>query len=404
MVLGKQAASHAQNLIPNPGFEDYKACPSAVFSFESITHWITNRHKVNNGNIWNQWEYIHTCYPPVRPWWDSELGEGVIGRMAFKANTENKLQTVLLWTELISIPEKDSLYYIEYTTAPTHVYSAQTQSLVPYFCIPPYLGVKLEGADFDGIIGEVDSIKPDMYADEGGIAHKIPNTTQIGHCFKATGLERYLLYGLFQKDTLRNNASCIGGASVSSFGGPWFISDNIKLEKMKLEISSDTVICERRQIDFSKYTDYYALSGKQFIWNDGVEGVIRSFTTSGSYQLTMLSKCGSITSNWINVQVEQCNAKVFVPSAFTPNGDGINDVFNPVFSNDYEISDLRLSIYNRWGKPVFQTNSLNTFGWDGKVQGLYANQGSYFWHVEFGYLEGDKIIRQVKSGSVVLLR
>jgi gliding motility-associated-like protein len=69
--------------------------------------------------------------------------------------------------------------------------------------------------------------------------------------------------------------------------------------------------------------------------------------------------------SWILLNLPGPLADVFMPDAFSPNGDGINDVFLPVFHVDFEVINYTFIIFNRWGKEVFKTNNVNE-GWDGK--------------------------------------
>lgn len=91
---------------------------------------------------------------------------------------------------------------------------------------------------------------------------------------------------------------------------------------------------------------------------------------------------------------------LYVPNAFTPNGDGINDVFIPIVSGERENS-YRFSIYNRWGEEIFRSENL-TVGWNGSHAGMKSPSGIYTWRIyaksEFG------VESVVISGLVTLLR
>lgn len=396
---------YTQNLIPNPGFENYTDCPNEGHSLYLAANWHTNIPWNRTGSgIWHLRNYIHACDPQVTPWWPEEMGDGVIGYLHHWDPSEDKSLTQLVWTELLAAPEKDSLYYVEYTAAPARTYYPPEEKYIMPWCTPFNLGIKLETADFDGEVDQLDPIVPDMTAGESGLGRKIANTTQIGNCFVATGAERHLLFGFFLDDTPLGEYRCIGTNTYQEFGWAFVILDNLKLEKMKLEIRSDTTTCARGKLDFSEYTDYYALPEKRIIWNDGVEGVERSFPTSDRYRFTMVTNCGSITSNWINVSLEECKARVYVPNAFSPNGDTRNPFFVPKFSDDYVIEKLRFSIFNRWGQLVFQTEALDTPGWDGTMQGVLANLGTYIWQLEYGYVEDEEMVTKLEYGEVILVR
>jgi gliding motility-associated-like protein len=88
---------------------------------------------------------------------------------------------------------------------------------------------------------------------------------------------------------------------------------------------------------------------------------------------------------------------LYVPSSFTPNGDGVNDVFRPVFSGFVKIS---MSIFNRWGQEIYSYDSLEG-GWDGTFQGAHSPSGYYAYKLT-AKDNRFKIIE--KAGSVLLLR
>src|SRR5690606_16510109 len=73
------------------------------------------------------------------------------------------------------------------------------------------------------------------------------------------------------------------------------------------------------------------------------------------------------------------NTTVDVPSAFTRNGDGINDVVYPAGWGIRKLIYFR--IFNRWGQMLFESNDLNV-GWDGTYQGIPQNMETYMYQVE----------------------
>ena len=93
------------------------------------------------------------------------------------------------------------------------------------------------------------------------------------------------------------------------------------------------------------------------------------------------------------------NCTIAVPSAFTPNSDGINDFLYPL--NAYKARDLQFSVYNRLGQRVFMSeNWLNR--WNGKFKGQDADTGTYVYILQYTHIDTGKRIFQ--KGSVLLLR
>jgi gliding motility-associated-like protein len=101
--------------------------------------------------------------------------------------------------------------------------------------------------------------------------------------------------------------------------------------------------------------------------------------------------------SWSNESCISFPPTLFFPNAFTPNGDGNNDRFTAVGLYGKSFS---LSIYDRWGKLAFQTESQE-MGWDGKIKGVDAPEGVYVFRARVvGYK--DEVIQ--KTGTVTLVR
>ena len=112
----------------------------------------------------------------------------------------------------------------------------------------------------------------------------------------------------------------------------------------------------------------------------------------------MVSEGSCFNSDKVVVRVFNSPPDIIVPSAFTPNGDGKNDVIRPVLLG---ISKLNyFSIYNRWGQMIFSTSELNK-GWDGNFSGVAQASGTYVYQTQGVDYLGNSIFRK---GTVVLIR
>lgn len=88
--------------------------------------------------------------------------------------------------------------------------------------------------------------------------------------------------------------------------------------------------------------------------------------------------------------------EVFIPDAFTPNGDNDNDVF---YVRGLNVREVEVRIYNRWGNEVFYSNDKD-FGWDGKVNGVMQDQGVYNYYIKATCTNSKTF---VKKGNLSLL-
>jgi gliding motility-associated-like protein len=116
------------------------------------------------------------------------------------------------------------------------------------------------------------------------------------------------------------------------------------------------------------------------------------------YQLKVSDINGCFGLDTINVKLFKVTPDLYVPTAFSPDGDGINDIFRPIALG---IRSLELfSVYNRWGQFVYSTTQIGQ-GWNGKFNGADQPAGTFVWYAEATDYLGKKI---KKKGSVILIR
>ena len=95
---------------------------------------------------------------------------------------------------------------------------------------------------------------------------------------------------------------------------------------------------------------------------------------------------------------EENSYSLYSPTVFSPDGDGINDLFK-VYGRG--ISDYKIEIFTRWGHMVYKSNELNE-GWDGTFKGKDLPTGTYVYKIKTSKNSDDK--KLVKSGTIALVR
>ncbi len=118
---------------------------------------------------------------------------------------------------------------------------------------------------------------------------------------------------------------------------------------------------------------------------------------STTYTITRIDSLGCSTTDTVLIYVEQPLA--FIPNAFTPNGDGVNDVLY-IISEKVETL-LFFRIYNRWGEMIFETEDIDE-GWDGTYENVPQELDTYIYHFKLELILNDVIIEQ--SAPVFLIR
>lgn len=123
-------------------------------------------------------------------------------------------------------------------------------------------------------------------------------------------------------------------------------------------------------------------------------------TDGGRVVVTRQGEFNGCKKEWSKIVEIGAKMDVF-PTAFTPNGDGANDVFRPIYPCDVLFSNLK--VFSRWGELVFETNDPLA-GWDGRINGINAASDVYVWRVEYEAVRSGKQMRFVEKGDVSLLR
>jgi gliding motility-associated-like protein len=124
--------------------------------------------------------------------------------------------------------------------------------------------------------------------------------------------------------------------------------------------------------------------------------VVRPFRTT-QYILTGYNSRMCSSSDTLNVIVIEDCGEMFVPNAFSPNGDGHNDVLKV---NGICLQNLNFMIFNRWGEKVFETVNQET-GWDGTYKGETMNTGVYVYRLEGKTYDGKAFS---SKGNITLIR
>jgi gliding motility-associated-like protein len=163
---------------------------------------------------------------------------------------------------------------------------------------------------------------------------------------------------------------------------------------VKMPTFADTTICTGS----SYVVDATVPSATKYMWENGGTDPVRKIDAGGYYRLTASNNC-SVDTAGFNVKVQSCDCTFFVPTAFTPNNDGLNDRFKPLtkcFPKDYQ-----LKIFDRYGRLVYTASQLNQ-AWDGTIGDTPASAGTFVWILQYRDPNNNQLFK--KSGTIVLIR
>jgi gliding motility-associated-like protein len=182
----------------------------------------------------------------------------------------------------------------------------------------------------------------------------------------------------------RNDAGCIAAESIQIFEPARF--------EANFNVNPNVTTVRNTLITFQDVSEPGPLASSLFTFgNDPLLGEIdERFTTfrfpndtSGIYQITLISTNENGCSDTLVRELEiKDDLLWFIPNSFSPNEDGINDIWRPV-GNEVDVTNYRLTIYDRLGREVFHTTNFDQ-GWNGAVEGsdYYVDPGVFTYFIK----------------------
>jgi gliding motility-associated-like protein len=188
-----------------------------------------------------------------------------------------------------------------------------------------------------------------------------------------------------------------GTYQVSVTDGTCFQTDEVVVSQgVQFQSSYNLEICEglAHQINIPA-------NGLSYQWATGQTTNAISIDKAGDYVYSFIDIGNCVQTDTVHVTAISVDSQVFIPNTFTPNGDGLNELFKVVGS---EIEEFELIIVNRWGETIFQTSNIDE-GWNGSLNNdanHYVPDGTYLYMVNIkGYCQSE---RQEFQGHLTVLR
>ncbi|MFN8282019.1 MAG: gliding motility-associated C-terminal domain-containing protein [Chitinophagales bacterium] len=197
-----------------------------------------------------------------------------------------------------------------------------------------------------------------------------------------------------------NNVS-ISGNYIDSFttihGCDSIITTNlfVKDTLQPLNLGNDQLICADDSIVLLLNYPQYA----NYVWQDNSNQANYTIKKDGIYYVKVYDGCTE-TSDTITIQTKSCTCNFYIPTAFSPNHDAVNDLFLPLRKCD-EFKEYKFTVYNRWNELMFQTTDALS-GWNGWYKNEEQPLDTYIWLLEYYDVYQNKKI--FLKGTVTLLR
>lgn len=439
----------AQNLVPNHSFDIVDSCNFVIP--HTPNSW-TSAATLGTPDTYHNCATIGTLRPPDILACDDlppNSGDGFIGLLVYGFFPREYLQA-----KLERPLQRGSMYYLEFYAS------------AKYICNGNYNYTDGIGLGFSDVEIETeipygdDTPLPVLVGlnNTTGVINNVGTWRKISGCYTATGDEKYVLIGnhknnaqtrleaLYPNDVLQNYMF-VDDISVIEFD---ILPDTLLLCSNEITLSGDfynldfqwntgesnseiTVNSQGQyiaKIDYKgcKMSDttyvfdvravtafeqnFTICEGEQIVlkpnmpgnytWTDSLNFDQITVTKAGNYQATVVNECDSYIFDY-NIFTESCNCKAYVPTAFSPNADGANDVFEFFINCGQNVIINHFSIFDRWGNKLFFTNSAEN-PWDGTYKGQSMDSGMYVWLLEYNVETPDGLRLERFSGEVFLAR
>lgn len=195
-----------------------------------------------------------------------------------------------------------------------------------------------------------------------------------------------------------NNESGYFSVTVSRDGCVATDEIYVYAKNITQDLGEDMVLCKEDPIHINLTANLP--DGAMTIWSTGSNEASIIVSDTGTFWLTVIDPpCQG--KDTICIIQESCDCYFQMPNAFSPNNDGLNDVFLPLLENGCPVSGYVFNVFNRFGERVF-AGSNPTQGWDGTYKGALAEMGTYFFEIHFKGSSRNKPFYQ--KGDLTLIR
>jgi gliding motility-associated-like protein len=230
----------------------------------------------------------------------------------------------------------------------------------------------------DPVCGGTDSLTQRFVLDPPTYVVDLPGTVTICEGVPET-LSIDWVPGFIEWSTGETGTSIVvstpGTYWVTAQDGGCMASDTVQvLLQDPPGVMTDVRTCRGEPVELRPAVDLVSV-----VWNTGDTAHVLQVDEGGVYYFTGVDQFGCVVRDTVEVGLLNVADYVYPPNVFTPNRDGHNDVFRVT---DAHIPGFHMEIFNRWGQLVYESSS-STAGWNGKVSGSDAPDGTYYYTLDF---------------------
>ena len=138
-------------------------------------------------------------------------------------------------------------------------------------------------------------------------------------------------------------------------------------------------------------------------WSTGSQASYIEVNTPGLYQVSVSTPCHEVHDEIEVLVSEHCSHGIYIPNVFSPNEDGINDIWTISLGSDIELIGSECLIFDRWGNMIFQSDALPVT-WDGRFREQALLPGVYVFALTLTYKRGVQEIVEKFNGDITIIR
>lgn len=371
------------NLVPNYSFETFSSCPSNINQLSRAVPWYD---PTNSGS-----DYYHQCSSSsnvgvpynASGFQNARTGLGYAG---FYPYTPSIFTRSYLQIQLIDSLKPGVSYCTHFFVSLADTVNYAIDAIGAYFSSTPVTC---------GPPNCLMSFTPQV-SNSNGIITDTMNWVEISGIFTAIGGEQYITIGNFKNDASTNSSIVNNTIYASSY----YLIDDVSVVEItpaNAGISGSICLGDSIQLGVASVQEVtYSWSPSTGLSDPSVSNPKASPQVTTTYTLTQ-TQCNLTSSSTVTITVNDCTAEeLFIPTAFSPNGDNINDILHV----RGPIKEMDFYVYDRWGEEVFHTTDPG-IGWDGKYKGKMLDPAVFVFYLKATLKSGEI---EERKGNINLIR
>ncbi|MCB0642107.1 MAG: PKD domain-containing protein, partial [Phaeodactylibacter sp.] len=176
------------------------------------------------------------------------------------------------------------------------------------------------------------------------------------------------------------------------------------IERIELELEADLLLCEGPAVTIAPILLSSGSGDITYTWPDGSTGFFYEVDEPGTYYVDASNVCESLRVEVeVNREVDPQKDFIYMPNAFSPDFDGVNDEFRGFVADGVQMVSFEMMVFDRWGNQLFQTKDVAD-GWDGVFRSERMGTGVYVYYIDAVVESCGRLVEVFKKGDVTLIR